>query len=50
MSNEHKLWASAPKWAKWHTWDKLGKTWWQLPQKEYQHEAVWDYSCRSTLA
>jgi hypothetical protein len=27
------LWQGAPAWAKWHTWDHTGKTWWsQRPQ------------------
>ena len=25
---ESEWWAAAPTWARYHTWDELGKTWW----------------------
>lgn len=30
---ESEWWASAPTWAKWHTWDDLGKCWWEKRPK-----------------
>lgn len=27
--NESEWWATAPAWAKWHTWDRMGKCWWR---------------------
>jgi hypothetical protein len=32
---EQEWWATAPEWAKWHTWDRGGKTWWETKPKFY---------------
>lgn len=46
---EQEWWATAPADAKWHTWDKCGKTWWTVRPKwdghtwHYQGEIIPDY-------
>jgi hypothetical protein len=27
--SEAEWWATAPEWAKWHTWDDIGRCWWE---------------------
>lgn len=46
-------WGSAPVWAKWHTWDRLGCTWWRVQPYPMTSCKIWgkqgasesDYQC-----
>lgn len=47
--SEAEWWATAPAEAKWHTWDKAGKTWWAVRPRfdgnswSYYGEGISDY-------
>lgn len=41
--SESEWWATAPQWAKWHTWDMTGKTWWEKRPAFFPIMPAWSF-------